>query len=365
MLLKQESIEMPYIPQYNKGSKFVRFGKNNSFPDELITLIERSPVQSVVISKMIDYTYGLGLSDYEGTEPNVIDRWDDLLKKIITDYITFGAFSLQIIKISDKFMFFHQPVNEVRMEPLDDRNNCPGYYISTKWNKGASISQAVHIDAFGLENPVDGKPYLIYYKEYNPTEYYYAVPKWFSAANWIAADAALSRYYKNYINNNMSANFAITYPIEPDESKKQYIYDSVSESFGGEENAGSILLLFGENGVKPEISNITASNADLYNTVEDIVKRNILTANNVSSPTLFGISTTTGFSSAADELIAAYTLYKNTVIIHIRNFVLSKVNRLRSLNGDGELTLLDINVINELEGLTQNNTEKINEANSI
>lgn len=365
MYIKQTSIEMPYIPQYNRGSKFVRFGKNNAFPDELVSLIDRSPIQNAVISKKIDYAYGLGLEDYTGSEPNFQETWDELTKKCISDYIMFGAISMQIIKVADKFMFFHQPVDEVRMAPLNEKNICPGYYISTKWNKGATAGQAIYIPTFGFETPVDGKPYLLYFKDYKPGEYYYAIPKWFSAANWISADAALSRYYKNYISNNMSANFAITYPNEPDDEKKEYIYNSLNESFGGEENAGSILLLFGENGVKPEFSNISSTNADLYNTVEDLVKRNILTANSISSPTLFGITTSTGFSSAADEMMAAYTLFKNTVILPIRNFVLVRINKLRKLNGLDELHLLDVNIVEELEGLSNNNNEKIEEATSI
>ena len=363
MNIKQQSIERPYISLSNRGRKYVKFGQNNLFPDELLSLIERSPIQNVIINKKIEYTYGLGLSDYSGYEANNLYSWDDLIKLLITDYIIFGAYSIQIIKVKDRFMFFHQPVNEVRMSPFDDNNKSQMYYISNNWS---NINNYISIPAWGSETIEDGKPYLMYYKQYKPGEYYYTVPDWYSAANWISADAAISRYYNNYISNNFSANIAINYPYEPTEDKKEEIYNNLVESFAGENNAGAVLLLFGENGVKPEITQMSASNADLYNSVEDIVKRNILTANNVSSPTLFGITTATGFSSTADEMITGYTLFKNTVILPIRNNIIRTVNYLRLLNKDDELNILDIDIVKELsENKDNSNNIKIDEANSV
>lgn len=361
MIIKQNSITQPFIPVYNQGQKYVRFGRNNNFPKEALDLINNSPLQRVIIDKTIDYTYGLGLANYTGSEPNYTETWDELLQRCITDYIIFGAFSVQIIKVGTRFLYYHQPVNEVRMMPLNNKNKCEGYYISSKWQRNSTVDD--FISAFGTEIPKEGKAYLLYFKEYIPGEYYYAVPAWWSAANWIAADAKLSKYYNNFISNNMSANIAISYPSEPDESKKQFIYDSLRECFSGEDNAGSILLLFGEGGNKPEIENISTTNADLYNTVQELVQRNILTANNVSSPSLFGINTTSGFSSQSDEMIAAYTLYKDTVIQPIRNFVLKKFNYLRGLNNEDSFELLDINIVRDLEG--GNNENKINEANEV
>lgn len=183
-----------------------------------------------------------------------------------------------------------------------------------------------------------------------------------SAANYVAADAALSQYYNNYIRNNFSANLAIKYPMEPDEEKKAELYRALQASFGGSENAGNILLLFGENGVSPEISSIESVNADLYNSVCDTVKLAIVSANRLTSPILAGISTSSGFSSKSDEIIAATVQYRLTVINSERQFILDAFNDLLVMNGYKRvLTIEDYNLAKEFEGSIEDNTDKQNQ----
>ena len=185
-----------------------------------------------------------------------------------------------------------------------------------------------------------------------------------SCANWVLADIALSKYYLNYIKNNFSANLSIAYPNEPDDDKKQEIYDMLNASFAGEDNAGSILLLFGENGVLPTTSSIESKDADLYQNVCDTVLKYIVAGNRLISPILAGLATSSGFSSKSDEIISAYTLYKLTVIDEIRNFVMDKINFLLQLNGYPRcLVLQDYNFAKEFEGSTAMNDEKEKEQN--
>ena len=212
---------------------------------------------------------------------------------------------------------------------------------------------------WGTEQPQAGERYLWYCKPYDPDELFYAVPKWMSCANWILADIALSKYYLNYIKNNFSSNLAVKYPQEVDDEKKKEIYDMLVASFGGEENAGNILLLFGENGVLPEVGSIESVDADLYNQVTDVVLKYICSGNRLSSPMLAGLNTSSGFSSKSDEIIAAYILYNLTVINEIRDFVLDKINTLLSLNGYPRcLTLQDFDIVKEFSGMTKENDEK-------
>ena len=215
---------------------------------------------------------------------------------------------------------------------------------------------------FGLEQPKKGERYLLYFKPYDPSELYYAVPKWYSAANWILADIALSRYYNNYIRNNFSANLAITFPEDIDEDKREELYQMLMDSFGGESNAGNIILLFGQNGTNPEISSVESVNADLYQNVCDTVLKYIVSANRLTSPILAGLSTSSGFSSKSDELIAAYSLYSLTVIDDIRTFIMDKMNYLLMLNGQPRcLVLQDYNFRDEFEGITAENDKKSEE----
>ena len=224
----------------------------------------------------------------------------------------------------------------------------------------------VELPMFGLETPKKGKRYIMYFKEYDPSTngLFYGIPKWMSASNWIAADIALSKYYLNFIKNNFSANLSIAYPNDITEEKKAELYQMLMDSFGGEDNAGNILLLFGENGTLPEVKSIESVNADLYNEVCDTVLKYIVSANRLTSPLLAGLDTASGFSAKSEEIIASYVLYKLTVVDEVRNFVLDKMNYLLMLNGLPRVLMLeDYDFRAEFEGDTSVNDVKEEEQN--
>lgn len=364
ILQKDYSIYQPYIDK-NTRREWVKFGYDNLYPQLCLDLANNSPLQKAILENKLSYLFGAGLAHIESSiySPNLNESWSELLYKCMTDLVYLGAFSVQAIlsESGNKWFFYHQPIDQVRLGQYNDYNMIEKAYLSTNWQR-SNRNFIREIKMFGSETPKKGERYLMYFKRFQPNEYYYAIPNWMSAANYIAADAALSQYYNNYIRNNFSANLAIKYPMEPDEEKKQELYRALQESFGGSENAGNILLLFGENGVAPEISAIESVNADLYNSVCDTIKLAIVSANRLTSPILAGISTSSGFSSKSDEIIAATVQYRLTVINNERQYILDKFNDLLSMNGyERVLSIQDYNLSKEFEGSIEENTDKLNE----
>ena len=358
------AVELPFIDikQRARSKQWVNFDYDNLYPARVYNMYKESPLQSAIIENQIKYAYGAGLADYDASifTPNLTERWEDIIKKCIQDYCIFQAMAIQIIpnESMSKYSFFHIPVNQVRLGAYNEDNVIEYAYLATDWSQ-INNKNVVQIKMWGTEQPQAGERYLWYCKPYDPNELFYAIPKWMSCANWILADIALSKYYLNYIKNNFSSNLAVKYPQEVDDDKKKEIYDMLVASFAGEENAGNILLLFGENGVLPEVGSIESVDADLYNQVTDVVLKYICSGNRLSSPILAGLSTSSGFSSKSDEIIAAYILYKITVIDEIRNFVMDKVNFLLQLNGYPRcLTLQDYDFVKEFQGNTIQNDEK-------
>ena len=358
------SIEQPFIDRRSRR-QWVKFGYDNLYPQMCLDLANSSPLQKAILENKLSYMFGAGIADTVDNifTPNLQESWSDLLYKCMTDYVYLNAFAVQVIlnESGNRFSFYHQPVDQIRLGNYNDENIIEKAYLNTDW-ANTNRNQVVEIKMWGSETPKKGERYLMYFKKHQLGEYYYAVPQWMSAANYIACDAALSAYYNNYVRNNFSANLCIKYPTEPDESKKKELYENLMASFGGSENAGNILLLFGENGVNPEISAIESVNADLYNSVVDTVKLAIVSANRLTSPILAGISTSSGFSSKSDEIIAATVQYRLTVINSDRQFILNKFNDLLSMNGlPRVLTIQDYNLAKEFEGSTESNTDKLNE----
>ena len=357
------------IKQRAAWKKWVAFDYDNLYPNLIYALYSESPLQSSIINNQIKYVYGAGLKDYEASifQPNIAERWEDFIKKLVVDFCIYGAFSVQVVVSEDgnRFLYYHMPVNQVRLGAYNDENQIEYAYLATDWSR-INSSNVVEIKMFGVEQPKKGERYLLYFKPYDPNELFYAIPKWMSASNWIMADIALSRYYNNYIRNNFSANLSIAYPCDLDEDKKAELYQMLVDSFGGQDNAGNILLLFGENGTLPEVKAIESVNADLYQNVCDTVLKYIVSANRLTSPMLAGLDTASGFSAKAEEIIAAYTLYKLTVIDELRNFIIDKVNYLLQLNAQPRVLMLeDYNFRAEFEGDTTVNDVKEEEMNDV
>lgn len=357
------------IKQRAAWKKWVAFDYDNLYPNLIYMLYSESPLQSSIINNQIKYVYGAGLKDYEASifQPNIAERWEGFVKKCVVDFCIYGAFSVQAVVSEDgnRLLYYHIPVNQVRLGAYNENNQIEYAYLATDWSR-INSSNVIEIKMFGVEQPKKGERYLLYFKPYDPNELFYAIPKWMSASNWIMADIALSRYYNNYIRNNFSANLAITYPCDLDEDKKAELYNMLVDSFGGEQNAGNILLLFGENGTNPEISSVESVDADLYQNVCDTVLKYIVSANRLTSPMLAGLDTASGFSAKAEEIIAAYTLYKLTVIDELRNFVMDNMNYLLQLNGHPRvLALDDYNFRKEFEGDTTVNDVKEEEMNDV
>lgn len=359
------SIGQPFIDKATRRD-WVRFGYDNLYPQLCLQLAADSPLQKAILENKLSYIYGAGLAHVEDNiySPNLSEGWDSLIYKCMTDFTYLNAFAVQVImnEGGNSFSFYHQPIDQIRLGQYNEYNIIDKAYLCTNWAKANKTTNIVEIKMWGSEQPKKGERYLMYFKKHQLGEYYYAIPQWMSAANYIAADAALSAYYNNYIRNNFSANLAITFGSEPDEEKKREIYENLIASFGGSENAGNILLLFGENGILPSIAPIESVNADLYNSVCDTVKLAIVSANRLTSPILAGISTSSGFSSKSDEIIAATVQYRLTVINSDRQFVMDKMNDLLSMNGlPRVLTIQDYNLQEEFLGNVEENTDKLNE----
>ena len=364
------SFANPYIDKMTRRDTWVKFDADNLYPERVMEIVNSSPLQKSILESKKTYILGAGLepTDENIYTPNMLETWQELIEKCTNDFVYLNAFAVQVIlnESGNRFSFYHQPVSQVRLGNYNEKNFIEKAYLCTDWRKAQRNRNVVEIPMFGTETPQKGKAHLMYFKPEQVGEYYYAIPDYMSASNYIVADAALSQYYNNYIHNNFSANLAIRFPIEPTEEKKQELYENLVKSFGGSENAGNILCLFGEGGVVPEISSIESVNADLYNSVVDIIKLALVSANRLTSPILAGIVTSSGFSSKSDEMIAAYSLYKLTVINHARQFILQGFNKMVEMNGHNRvLKFLDFDIRKEFEGQTEENNVIEDKGNAV
>lgn len=349
--------DSPAYPKISLNrSGWVTYGAKNLFPQEIINLNSKSPVNSSIIESTVTYICGKGVRDTARTasnyvgQPNTGETWDDLIEPVAKDYKTFGGFYWQVIvnKGSTTVSLFHEDFSGVRIGRIDDKGQPLTFLISNDWTKTSGKNKPVEIDVWpGMIKAKKGKPYLFYYWNYSAGLKRYCVPDYFPAIEYIKADGTLGQFYNNSIENGFTPSVVIKMPSNPSKEKKDKFQKDMEGAFSGAKGASSIVVLWGENdAIKPDIVPFNASaNADIYNNVEAIVFQKIISAHRLSSPTLAGVSGSGNLSGNAAEIVDAYVLYNYTVIEKMRRKILDKLNLFTSINGTAPLEIEELDVL--------------------
>lgn len=360
---------VPTLPKVTKDSRgWLVWGKGNKAPGQLLEDIGASPVNGSILRSKITYTVGKGTRGTSAAnfKPNPEESWDDLIRCIATDYITFGGFALQVVPNVDNktVTIYHQDFTEVRVGEIDEYGKPESFVICADWSRPNGKTKPVPIPKWPgsvdkCEPDADGKaqPHLVYVKDYYPGSKYYPVPDYYEAIDYIIADGLLGPFFKNSIKNGFTPSVVISMPSNPSEEEKAEVQADMEASFQGPAGASEVVILWGENKtVKPEIVPFNASaNADIYNNVEGIIFQKIISAHRLSSPTLAGVSGSGNLSGNASEIIDSFILFNYSVIEAYRNKILDVLNEFTRMRSQAPLVIEDLDVVAKIR---ESETEK-------
>lgn len=359
VVIKMAAVDTsPAFPKMavNKTGGFVGFGQRNDYPQYIVNLNSKSPVNTAIIESTVTYICGKGVRDSETNAnkfvgvPNVTETWDDLIEKVARDYKTFGGFYLQVIKNKDSetVSVYHQDFTTVRIESVDEVGDPLTWRISNEWPKANKKKMVKEIATWsGIDDMKAGVQYMFYHWDYMAGLFHYSLPDYYAAEAYIKADGSLAEFYNNSIDNGFIPSVVISMPSNPSQDKKAEFQRQMEGAFSGAKGAASIVILWGEsNEVKPEITPYSAAaNANIYNDVEKIVFQKIMTANRLTSPTLAGVSGSGNLSGNAQEIVDAYILYNYTVIEKKRRKLLDKLNIFTKINKTAKLEIDELDVL--------------------
>lgn len=217
------------------------------------------------------------------------------------------------------------PSRAMRFEkPKGDDGIFTHMVYKQSFKSGAQVPKAESIPLFDPFNTKD-KRQLLYIKNPYSTIDSYGLPNWISAFNFIEADFEFGVQIENAAKNGFTPKTHITMigrNMSKEERRKAAtnIQDKLSGS-----RADQISVSFvARDSEKPQIDMIQGSNLD--KTIETMSRLNdakILTAHNITSPTLFGVMTTgQTMGGTGTEMISAFNLFKATEIIPDRKIIL-------------------------------------------
>jgi len=315
------------ILEDKRGSEYVKFGDYNSFPNNLIELYNNSSIHNTCINAIVDGIVGEGLT----ADPEwVLDRinssgesWNDVFKKVATDYKLYGGFSLEIIwnksrtKIAD---IYHIDFSWLRAKEKNYRGEIPGYYISDEWAEKYRYGQAPldslpYLPVYSPERNMEEPKQIFVYNPYRPGQKYYPLPDYVGALRDVELDIEVSNFHVNNIKNGLAPSLSITTFTNANDEEREAIERMLQLQYSGTNNAGNLMYIDVDSPENaPVITPIPQNGADgYYTTINDMVVQRILTAHRITSPMILGIKTE-GQLGGRTEVVDAYLLLVNTVI---------------------------------------------------
>jgi hypothetical protein len=331
-----------FEPFSQKGKEWVLNGVDNCNYQYVINRYKYSPTNATIIDSYSNYIYGKGLTaKYTAENANQFAEVLKLiskkeLKKVVKDFALFHEASLEIIlaKSGNKIVEVnHLPKNKVVPNKVNDKGEIENYWYSYDWSDIRKYPPQP-IPVFKKDTTQKRTVFII--KEYNVDEFYFARPSYFSGLNYAELEEEIAIYCVNHIKNGLSAGHIINFNDgEADQEVKDAIERNINKKLAGSSNAGKRILSFNsnkENATTVEAIEISDAHQQ-YQFLSEEARRQLLIAHKVISPKMFGIDTSTGFSSNADEIITAFDETMLNVIQPLQEPILDGLMELLSHNG--------------------------------
>ena len=353
--------ELPVIREV-RGKDYVFFGLDNLYPQHMKMVVGQSPTQGAIIKGKAGMMAGDGFL-VNGTKTEVeskefIDKLDPKVKQAYLDFLANknGSATAEEIntKLADDFQFLgamalevvwsmdftkivtlkYVDVTSIRTGKMHNGKVCE-YWYSRDWfypTKEGFVPQ--RIAAFDVKNKTDYNQ-LIYIKKGNLE--YYGQPAYSEGISWVEIEGKLANFHLSNITNGFAPSMALKFYTKPGSPEEQsMIINGIKKQYAGTGNAGRAMVFFSDGkDLAPDISDIPVSNLDKqYATVSSLAVQSILTANQITSPLLFGISTP-GQLGGNSELATAYQILNNSVIAPDRKRLENLWNMLFGINGFG------------------------------
>jgi len=322
------------IEQKNKD--WVMFGDGNDHFNYLIDRYNNSATNNAVINNIVKLVYGKGLKAKNAKlNPEMWAKAVSLfkknaIKKAILDCKVTGNYAFQIGFKNNEVVFIeHIPVQNLRAEKCNEKGIIEGYYYSDNWQDVRKFPPT-RIPAFGKGGDIQilwGGNYTIGQKYYSNIDYIGALP-------YTKLEEEIAHYLINEVENGFSPSSVVNFNNGiPDKEAQEEISNKVKNTLTGSRGKKVIVAFNNDETKKTTIDSIPLDNApEHYSYLSEESMRKIMLGHNVTSPLLFGIATTTGFSSNADELRNSFILFDNMVIKPFQDVIIDSLKDILRVN---------------------------------
>lgn len=338
-VINLSSYQTPLI-QESKRDNWVEFGEDNNYFQYLINRYTYSTTNNAIINNISRLVYGRGLSALDASKkPNEYAQMmallhPDCVRKLVVDRKMLGQCAIQIHYSKDHkkiLKAYHMPVNLLRAEKCNKDGEVEGYYYSDNWQDVKKYAPK-RIPAYGFSND---QIEILFIKPYTVGMKYYAYPDYQGAVPYAKLEEEIADYLINEVQHGFSGTKVINFNNGiPTEEQQSIITSKVNAQLTGSKGLRTIVAFNASETSKTTVDDIPLNDApEHYSYLSEECLRKIMLGHNVTSPLLFGIASTTGFSSNADELKNSSILFDNMVIKPMQDELLEAFDRILAYNG--------------------------------
>lgn len=361
---------------------YIKFGVNDDFPVILEKMLRQSPVHSGILTKKAKMVAG-----------NDVAYEDEFLKtkkakaelkafvnncagsnKGLYDVVSHAAFQYEhkgAMAIYVRWNSTRSKIIElksldpkgVRVAEPNEKGDVTHYIVRRSFGYGANSVQHNEPRKIKAFNKFDKstKEALLYVTNPYSGNPYYGVPNYISAFHFISADFAFGKHIKNTSENGFTPKVMATFVgRNMSNEQKAEEYQKLKDSFTGPDGESIIASWVKKQEDKPQIDILDVQNLD--KTIDVLSRLNdakILTAHNVTSPTLFGVMVSGKLGGTGNELVSAYQIFRATETLPNREIILSGINRVLSTVGYDQMNISVVEEEVNLENIKGANTDNI------
>ena len=338
-LLELSHYEAPVIKEAARED-YIEYGEKNDFYQFLIDRYTNSTTNNAIINNVSRLIYGKGLSATDASrKPSEYAQMkalfhNDCVRKLACDLKMLGQCAVQVIYTKDRkkiAQVHHVPVQLLRAEKCNEDGKIEGYYYCDNWQDTKKFKPK-RIPAFGCSNEAIEiyfiKPYSVGQKYYSLVDYYGGLP-------YAQLEEDISKYLINEVNNGFSGRTVVNFNNGvPSEEQQHMIKSKVLNQLTGTYGEKLIVAFNNNAESRTTVDAMPVNDApDLYNTLAEECLRKIMLSHNVTSPLLFGIASSNGFSSNSDELKDSFVLFNNLCILPFQELLLDAFEHILAFNG--------------------------------
>jgi len=352
----QNDIVLPSFNEQNNLS-WVKYGDDNKFPDELLTLFNKSGIHNAIIESKTRMMVGDGIKQVEDVgfsektekfinKPNQFETMDQIYKKCSMDFELYGLAYIEVLwgkghkQIAE---IHHIDATKIRWGKVNDKNRIDTYWYSRDWSNYRK-EQYIPVGIPVLNDKNKESRQIIPIVRYTPGLDYYSYPDYIASTKWIHIDTEIANFHFNNLKNGMTPSIFFGFPVgETTNEERKQIEEKIDDKYKGTNNASKFILAFydAEGESKPEVTILETSNADkLYDLLNKTTLQQILIGHKVVNENLVGISTPGKLGSSSD-ILQNYELYFNTVVKPEQQKVLETFKKIMLINGMNDIYILD------------------------